>query len=140
MDKKVAAILTQIKALDASALNVLGIALKENNIKISSRAIKEPTVYVAARYNLVDSSPTARRVRNAGTIEYLTQKQLDNTLDTWLRGKKNEAKLPIVKDLLSRGVVGKDGSFPKETFTNFELVAITHTDDVSTLPTTFDVA
>lgn len=88
----VASILAQLKELTSDELNALGLGAKAQGTQITSRKVAEARMVVAKRINLRDSSPTAKRIRYEGTIEYLTAKQLENTLKVWV--KKTKAETP----------------------------------------------
>lgn len=127
----VSVVASLIASLTDEQRNELGIALKSQEIKITARGEKAPKMYVAARYNTKDSSATAKKQRKAGTIEYLTATALEKTLDTWMKGAKNEPIRPIVESkLLAKEPFRHD-------FTNFSLLSIVDTSDISGLETTF---
>lgn len=122
--------------------NALGLALKENDTPITARKEKASKVYVAKRINLVDSKPNAKKTRVKGSVEYLTEKQVFNTLNTWIRrsrGVNEEQRVATVNSNLKGIVEGIKGVKTVFSIASFKLEGIEHTSDLTDLPTTMEL-
>lgn len=118
--------------------NALGLALKENDVKITARKSKPSAVYVARRMNLKDTSPNAKRVRFAGTIEYLTERQVKSVLSTWVRKTKDETPDAYATRLgvVISSILDNDNGVWSNN--NLRIESITHTDNLDDLPLRFN--
>jgi hypothetical protein len=86
-------LLAQLQGMSQDELTALKTGMKDNGVKLSSAKEK---VFVANRVQITDTKPDARRPRKAGEVTQLTEKALLATLQTWIRGKDAEVKIPLV--------------------------------------------
>lgn len=93
---------------------------KESGITITARAPKAEKEIVAYRVQTKDTAPNARRPRKAGEVFPMTLKSLENTVKTWVRGKKGQ-DVSALHETVIKSVL--DGH--KETFSAFEIVGAT---------------
>ena len=122
--------------------NALGLALKENDTPITAKKEKQGKVYVAKRINLVDSKPNAKKTRVKGSVEYLTEKQVFNTLNTWIRrskGMNEDQRIATVNSNLKGIVHGIKDVKSVFSIATFKLEGIDHTSDLTDLPMTTEL-
>lgn len=126
--------------LTPEQLNALGLSLKDKGVKITAR--KEPkssVVYVARRLNLKDSNPNAKKVRFAGTIEYMTAKNVANVLATWVKRVKDETEdaYKLRLDTIVNSIVDNDNGVWSNNA--FRIESIKDTDDLTNMPMRFEL-
>lgn len=97
----------------------------EKTVKAEKKA--SGVEYVAYRVNLADSSPKAKKVRVAGSVEYLTAHTLKLTLNTWIKGDNKVEEQAFTIDNIIAGVNGSE--FRQGN--TFIIYPMTHTNDLS---------
>lgn len=123
------ALVDMLGALSPDTLNELGVALKENEIKITSRKEKVASVVVGHRVHTKDWG--GKNPRKAGDAEPITERQLANLLNTWVRGKKGKEvdihaqKVNLYKDFMK-------GITLNAVSTNFELRPVANIKELDT--------
>lgn len=116
-------LLKTLVGLSANELAEVLRAAKEQGAKITTRAPKAEKEYVAYRVQTKDTAPNARRPRKAGEVFPMTAKSLENTVKTWVRGKKGQ-DVEALQNAVLKSVM--DGH--KESFSSFEIVGATSPD------------